>query len=99
MKRREERQPERLPFREAPAFQEDRADQEEIQFLPMVAQMDARVCTLAAFMQENFLSAELRGLAAAIATVAPALWSQHPYEAIRPLQLSVVRAETMEEGT
>ena len=50
--------------------------------------MDDRVMRVVSFMQRSLPVDDLRGVAEAIAMVAPVIWSNHAHISIRPMRLS-----------
>ena len=49
--------------------------------------IDNRVKSVADFMQQTLQADDLRGVAEAIALIAPAIWGQHRYEKVNPVGL------------
>jgi hypothetical protein len=55
---------------------------------PMGVEIDERGMRVAAFMQRRLGADDLRGVAEAIAAIAPVIWAKHAYTQIRPMHLS-----------
>lgn len=60
----------------------------EPQPIQTTVEMDHRVKTVVAFMQHQFPAHDLRGIAEAVALVAPSVWGNFRYEQIVPLSVS-----------
>ncbi len=54
----------------------------------MDLEMHPGVKLVAEFMQRNLRADELRGVASALAIIAPAVWGQHPACEVPPLSLA-----------
>lgn len=53
----------------------------------MELEMHAGVKLVAEFMQRNLRADELRGVASALALIAPVVWGHHPASEVAPLSL------------
>ena len=56
--------------------------------LPTRVEMDWRVQTVLAFMQQVLPADDLRGVAEAVASIAPAIWSHHQQKHVTSISLA-----------